>query len=197
MEPDPDRGASWVSHAVYMAELNFDNIKSFQYEISDSDELKVLIQVYNAVPVRKRIRDQINTVRSPFNMHEQSAFLNYWNCNQTFYLKGQSDRHDLSMLIKTLKVLCPYIKIQEQVTVQLLDRTQVIDYGKQLNSRASKFMILLEELRLPLKYAVLSLLSMNRTTIFNESLVGFINSLAVDPKWNSDKYAEYGGYLID
>ena len=78
-----------------------------------------------------------------------------------------------------------------------MDSTQVIDYGKQLNSRASKFMILLEELRLPLKYAVLSLLSMNRTTIFNESLVGFINSLAVDSKWNSDKYAEYGGYIID
>lgn len=58
-------------------------------------------------------------------------------------------------------------------------------------------MLKLEELRLPLKYAVMSLLSMNRVTIYNETTVAFVNSLAADPKWNSAKYAEYGGYLID
>jgi hypothetical protein len=66
-----------------------------------------------------------------------------------------------------------------------------------LNSRAHKFQLKLEELLLPLKYAILSLLSLNRVTIYNETLVAFVNSLATDSKWNSEKYAEYGGYLID
>jgi hypothetical protein len=78
-----------------------------------------------------------------------------------------------------------------------LSKEAVVEVGKSLNSRAHKFQLKLDELRLPLKYAVMSLLSLNRVTIYNETLVAFVNSLATDQKWNSDKYAEYGGYLID
>lgn len=56
MEPDPEKGPSWVSHAVYMAEFNFDNIKSLSYELSEDNELQVLISVNNPVAVRKRLR---------------------------------------------------------------------------------------------------------------------------------------------
>jgi hypothetical protein len=79
-EPERDRQPGYVNHAVYMAEFNFDNIKRLSYQITE-DSLQVVIQVYNPVPVRKRIRGQVNTVRSPFNMHNQSPFLNYWNVN--------------------------------------------------------------------------------------------------------------------
>lgn len=43
----------------------------------------------------------------------------------------------------------------------------------------------------------MSLLSLKRVSIFNESIVSFINLLATDPKWNSSRFAEYGSYLID
>jgi hypothetical protein len=130
-------------------------------------------------------------------MHNQSQFLNYWNCNQTFYLEGQADRHYLHLLLNTVKSINPSIKIQDFIAVKLMTKEAVVEVGKSLNSRAHKFQLKLDELRLPLKYAVMSLLSLNRVTIYNETLVAFINSLATDPKWNSEKYAEYGGYLID
>jgi len=58
-------------------------------------------------------------------------------------------------------------------------------------------MMRFNELRLPLRYSILSLLSCNRVSIFNETLVPFVNQLALDSKWNSEKYADYGSYLID
>jgi hypothetical protein len=73
-----------------MAELNFDNIISFSYELTDK-VLHAVIQLKNPVSVRKRLKGESNTVRSPFNMQNQNEFLNYWNLNQTFYLKGVCD----------------------------------------------------------------------------------------------------------
>ncbi len=69
--------------------------------------------------------------------------------------------------------------------------------GKTLNSRAHKFIVKFDELRLPLRYSIMALISNNRVSIFNETLVPFVNQLAIDKKWNSDKYSDYGSYIID
>ena len=71
-----------------MAEIEFENITHISYEIKNEVELRILISVRRPVNVRKRLRNQTNSVRSPFNMHTQNMFLNYWNVNQTFYLEG-------------------------------------------------------------------------------------------------------------
>ena len=64
-----------------MVEIEFENITHISYEVTNSGELKIMISVRRPVVVRKRIRNQVNAVRSPFNMHTQNMFLNYWNVN--------------------------------------------------------------------------------------------------------------------
>lgn len=159
--------------------------------------MQVVVQVRNPLPVRKRLRGQTNTARSPFNMHLQSPFLNYWNCQQTFYLRGHCDRHDFAMMLNTLRSVNPTVKIEQELPVKFLKKQEIVEVGKSLNSRAYKFGTLMDQLRLPMRYAIMSLLSLYKVSIFNETLVKFVNCLACDQKWNSDKYAEYGAYLID
>lgn len=56
----------------------------------------------------------------------------------------------------------------------------------------------MQKLRLPLRYAMISLLSNYKVTIFHENLIHFMQSLLQSSKWNDcDKYAEYGSFLID
>lgn len=77
-EQDSSKPSGWVDFAVYMAELDFDNVTNISYE-SCGKELQMLISVRRPIGVRKRLRDQSNAVRSPFNMHSENQFLNYWN----------------------------------------------------------------------------------------------------------------------
>lgn len=72
VQPDPNKRPGWVDFAVYMAEFDFDNITSLSYQIGDSDDLQMLISVKRPVAVRKRLRDLVNQVRSPFNMHSEN-----------------------------------------------------------------------------------------------------------------------------
>lgn len=81
MQPDPSKRPGWIDFAVYMAEFDFDNITSLSYQLDESDYLQMLISVKRPVTVRKRLRDHVNQVRSPFNMHSENQFLNYWNVN--------------------------------------------------------------------------------------------------------------------
>jgi len=99
--------------------------------------------------------------------------------------------------LSVLKQMNPGLKIESKLQVQLLEKEKIIEIGKSLNSRSHKFKLVLNNLRLPLRYAVMSLLSMNRVSIFNENFIPFITTLAVDQRWNSEKYAEYGSYIID
>ena len=69
--------------------------------------------------------------------------------------------------------------------------------GKTLNSRSHKFNLLLNNLKLPLKYAIMSLLSNNRVSILSNTLVPFVNQLVFDTIWNSDKFADYGSFIIE
>ena len=80
-EPESDKPVWWVAHAVYMAEIEFENMTHISYEVNDSEELRILISVRRPVVVRKKIRNQVNAVRSPFNLHSQNMFINYWNVN--------------------------------------------------------------------------------------------------------------------
>jgi hypothetical protein len=100
-------------------------------------------------------------------------------------------------MLNILKAQNADISIEDTLPCQFLSQDEMVTMGKTLNSRAYKFALKLDELRLPLRYAIMSLLSLKRVSIFNESIVSFINLLATDPKWNSSRFAEYGSYLID
>ena len=58
-DPDPSKGRGWVDYAVYMAEIDFDNVTHLSYEQNDED-LQILISLRRPVGVRKRLRDHIN-----------------------------------------------------------------------------------------------------------------------------------------
>ena len=100
-------------------------------------------------------------------------------------------------MIEVVKHKNPSVKIDNQIKVQILEKESIVKIGKTLNSRAHKFIVKFNELRLPLRYSVMALLSNNRVSIFNETLVPFVNQLAIDKKWNSDKYSDYGSFIID
>ena len=101
--------------------MQLSNITHLCWDVDDaSNELSVVIQVNNPVDCSKRYRDSFNAVRSPFNMHEQNQFLNNWNTNQTFYLKGAPDRKDFAAMLNFLKQQNPDIKIDQKLTVQIL-----------------------------------------------------------------------------
>ena len=43
----------------------------------------------------------------------------------------------------------------------------------------------------------MSLLSNYKVSIYSEQLVKFMRHLQTQAKWNSERYADYGAYLID
>jgi len=100
--------------------------------------------------------------------------------------------------LDVIKEQSPTVKISSRFNYSLLKKAEMIETAKKLISRSHKFKLLLESLRLPLRYAVISLLSNHRVSIFNETLVPFLQLLVQSSKWNdSDKYADYGSFLID
>ena len=164
-----DRPQNWVDHATYMIELDFRKIKriSYQFNETSSDNLTILLEMRTPASCRKRHNNNLAYVRSPFNMHEQSQFLNYWNINQSFYLKGRSDRAKLDKILKTVQKENPSIKIFDSLKAQYFSKPEIVMVCKSLMSRQNKFSLLIEELRLPLRYAILSLLSCGKISIFD------------------------------
>ena len=103
-----------MDHARYFVDLDFSNIKrfGFQYEadLKDRDcyDLEVMIELKLPALCRKRFsfkdkRSCTNKVKSPFNMHGQNLFLNYWNLNQCFYLRGKANERDFKKFMQTFK----------------------------------------------------------------------------------------------
>ena len=72
-----------------------------------------------------------------------------------------------------------------------------MEEAKILNSRSAKFHQILDRLYLPLRYSILALLSNSKVSIHSEKLVKFMRHLQTQEKWNSERYADYGAYLID
>jgi hypothetical protein len=173
--PDQNKPKGWVDFAVYMAELDFGNMTHFSYELYEN-ELQLLISVRRPVGVRKRLRDQTNLVRSPFNMHTQNQFLNYWNVKQSFYMRGIATK-DFKKILELIVKENPSIKISDRLTASFLSKNEIVEQEKILNSRSVKFLCTLNQLQLSLRYSIFALLSCNKVSIFNESLVKFMRDL--------------------
>ena len=125
-----------------------------------------------------------STVRSPFNMigAEQSwkgsEFLNYWNLNQTILLEGRSTVKMLELFLGTVRHRNPSCKVTEgSDRIQTLDNEQTKAELKALCKHALRFSFVFNELALQLRYSIMSLLSSNKVSLFNETLISLMKSL--------------------
>lgn len=200
---------NWVDHARYLVDVDFSNIKHLGFlESKDSQdpdcyELEVMIELKVPASCRKRFaykekRSCINKVKSPFNMHTQNLFLNYWNLNQCFYLKGKANKRDFYQFMSKLKQTAgEYCPIKQQLQAEIMDKESAFQYLMQLLRRSVNINAKIDKLRLPLRLAIMHLLSYGKVSIFDTTFDSFISVLSSDSSWNSEKYEDYTAYLID
>lgn len=118
-----------------------------------------------------------NTCRSPLNMSHEDAnlFLNFWNLNQTFYLNGVTTLFRFERLLHILKQRSPLAIISEETFISgvhvLNQPRDIMQEMGELRIRGGGFGILLNKMRLQMRYAFMALLSQNRVSLFNESLL--------------------------
>lgn len=86
---------------------------------------------------------------------------------------------------------------ESRLNIKLMNSDELYKTFQSLNTKSEKFMTNLNLLKLPLKLAVMHLLSCGKVSIFDPFLVSFVQTLAEDVKWNCDKNAELGAYMID
>ena len=83
-----------------------------------------------------------NTVKSIFNIHDHDQYLNYWNLNQTFYIKGVCDKHNISDILYNLYAVQKEhgFEISEELQVELANYQEVQDNIQILQCRSAEFM---------------------------------------------------------
>lgn len=103
-------------------------------------------------------------------------------------------------LLDILTKRCPDAVISEvsgSLGVQILEPQQQIDEMKKLIARADFFKLMIDKMRLQLRYSVMALVSENRVTLFNDSLTNLMHSLLMK-KWNdTESTANYAAFIID
>lgn len=68
---------------------------------------------------------------------------------------------------------------------------------KKLIARADFFKLMIDKMRLQLRYSIMALVSENRVTLFNDSLTNLMHSLLMK-KWNdTESTANYAAFIID
>ena len=103
-------------------------------------------------------------------------------------------------LLDILTKRCPDAVISEvsgSLGAQILEPKQQIDEMKKLIARADFFKIMIDKMRLQLRYSIMALVSENRVTLFNDSLTNLMHSLLMK-KWNdTESTANYAAFIID
>jgi hypothetical protein len=129
---------------------------------------------------------------------EGNEFLNYWNLNQTFLIEGRATFSMFFKFIDALKISNNSCKISEgNLKVQNLTNNETKSQIKNLAAFSLRFSTLFNQLSLQLRYAVMSLLSNSRVSLFNESLIGLMKVL-IDQGWClKQQTSDYGSVLID
>jgi len=122
-------------------------------------------------------------------MGEEDAnlFLNYWNLNQTFFLKGKTTVAHFENFKVVLAKRSLHATIVEEtgpLSVNILNIESSKQEMKDLKVRGFKFSLMLDALRLQLRYSILALLSENKVYLFNPSLIKLIHSLG-EKGWNN------------
>lgn len=218
-------GASNIN-AQYMLDLEFENVKHIMYSVEEKGlprgNIFVTIMIQMDAPCscrkknfingtgRQRMAsksqsfkfDAIQNSRSPLNMGEDHdcLFLNNWNLSQTFYLKGQTTVGLFENFKQVLAKRCLTATIVEEkgpLGVQILDIESCKQEMRELKVRGLQFRKLLDSLRLQLMYAVLSLLSESKVSLFNPSILKLVDDLVRKGWSNNDRTATFAAFLID
>lgn len=201
----------------YHAEIIFKNIKSISYvqlpadrrfsEDPDIVNLRLVLQLNLPCVCYKRYFNQKgrpSRVRSPFNMLESekawegNEFLNYWNLNQTFLIEGQATFSMFFKFLNSVKLHNPCCKITaDQLKIKSIANNEIKSQIKMLAAHSLRFSALFNQLSLQLRYAIMSLLSNSKVSLFNESLLGLMKVL-IDQGWSSKQQtSDYGSLLVD
>ena len=137
---------------------------------------------------------------SPFNLGQEGCnlFLNNWNTNQTVYVKGTVFDCMFSRMLTVIKQRNPTVEIVKLDRPPCgLEKNTMLTNMKELVKRGYLFSNYVNELRLQLRYAVLALLSENRVSLFNESIIDLMDNL-LKRSWNvSENTANWGAFVID
>ena len=136
--------------------------------------------------------------RSPFNLGLDEIFLNNWNLNQTFVLKGSStERQFMDFLEVVQKRSIGATIIRRPIEEMNLSKVICLQNLKELKTRSRDFLIELNKLRIQLRYSLLALLSENKVSIFNETLITLMKNLH-EKNWSqTEDTADYGSFLLD
>ena len=143
-----------------------------------------------------------SAVRSPLNMGEsgEGLFLNNWNLNQTFFLKGATTESRYENLLQILKKRCPGATIVEEtdsIGAKVLEPHEILSEIKKLKIRAIQFNKLLQEFRLQVRYSLMALLSENKVSLFNQSMLELMSFL-LQKQWNnSEASANFAAFILD
>ena len=214
-------------NAVYSLGIDFANIKSLSYKIdqnSDSeanhpDELDItlIIQLDHPCSAQKKYfytdyamkALNVNTAkqflcacRSPLNLGftDENTFLNFWNLNQTFVIKGKTNTARFGLFMEVIKNRCIYAPIVDesnQSGIKLLEEERISLETRELINRGRRFMEQLEEYRLQLRYSIMALLSENKVSLFNISLKKLMNTI-INKRWNQNETtACFASFLLD
>ena len=110
--------------------------------------------------------------RSPLNLgaKDSNMFLNFWNLNQTYYLRGETKESDFDHLLLVLQKRClnaTIVREDNGFEKHFLETPQMVEEMKELKVRGHVFSKFMDQLRLQLRYAFMALLSENCVSLFN------------------------------
>ena len=98
----------------------------------DTIFLKMLVEVENPCPARKRyFSGKDSNVRSPLNMRDK-IFMNYWNTRQVFLLTGSSTKSKLDFFLRIVETRNPNVSINTKKLIATLpepiDAREAVSY---------------------------------------------------------------------
>lgn len=103
-----------------------------------------------------------------------------------------STKQDLKQFLAVIKKRCLTATIVEKKIYSNFNRK-----NDKLMSRSYKFYARLKKLRIQLRYSLMALLSENKVSLFNDSIITLMEVLITN-EWNSEeKTADYGAFLLD
>lgn len=151
---------------------------------------------------KKKFMPMPSFSRSPLNLGEDgpNLYLNFWNLNQTFFLKGKTYRTRFQNLLNILAKRCPHAiisEVEEAMGVEALSNSQIAEEIRTQRTRGYGFQTMLNSMRMQLRYSFVALLSENCVSLFNPSLHELMLQI-LNNKWNDSEHtANFSAFLLD
>ncbi|CDW76328.1 rna-dependent rna polymerase [Stylonychia lemnae] len=168
-------------HNKYQLDIKIDNIQTFAAQEKDNETVSILIVLKKPCIVFLKDGSKKSNMRqifSPFVFSDSDKqFLNYWNLKQVIYLEGKFDPSmSLDELCKKLQRLdqIPKLEFTQLDGVNVLqeealfkEHEKLLETNQIFNQKISQFVI-------PARFAMLSLLSTKKVSIFDRTIINFM-----------------------